>query len=165
MKRRLIVMRHAKSSWNSAGGPDHERPLNDRGRRDAPRVGAALVEGGWIPDLVLSSDSQRTRETFAGLSESFPSKVEARFLPSFYSDGFGAVQGELPRVSDEITCLLVLGHNPGWESLVEWLSGEDIVMKPATAALLGIDLDPEGWGGAIQPGLWKLENVISPREI
>ena len=165
MKRRLIVMRHAKSSWNSAGGPDHERPLNDRGRRDAPGVGAALVEGGWIPDLVLSSDSQRTRETFAGLSESFPSKVEARFLPSFYSDGFGAVQGELPRVSDEVTCLLVLGHNPGWESLVEWLSGEDIVMKTATAALLDTDLGTEGWGRANQPGLWKLKDVISPREI
>ena len=83
MTRRLIVMRHAESSWDSSMGSDHERTLNERGRKDAPRVGAALVQKGWIPELVLSSDAQRTSETFAGLSESFPGKVEARFLSSF----------------------------------------------------------------------------------
>ena len=163
MTRRLIVMRHAKSLWDSAACSDHERTLNDRGRKDAPRVGAALVERGWTPDLVLSSDSQRTRETFAGLSEAFPSKVEARFLPSFYQDGLGAVQAELPGVPEHVACLLVLGHNPDWEGLVEELSGEDIVMKTATAALLTMDL--EGWGGALQPGKWKLKDVICPREL
>ena len=163
MTRRLIVMRHAKSSWDSAARSDHDRVLSGRGRRDAPRVGAALVEGGWIPDLVLSSDSQRTRETFAGLSKAFPSKVEACFLPSFYHDGPGAVQAELPGVPEHVACLLVLGHNPGWESLVEWLSGEDIVMKTATAALLAMDLGD--WSESIQPGKWNLKGVIYPREL
>ena len=69
MHRRLIIMRHAKSSWTSGALSDHERPLNARGIRDAPRVGAALVKRGWLPQLVLSSDSERTRETFAGMSE------------------------------------------------------------------------------------------------
>ncbi len=162
MTRRLIVMRHAKSSWNSPGHSDHERPLNGRGRRDAPKIGAALVERGWTPELVLSSDAQRTRETFAGMSEFFPSAMEARYLPSFYHAGLGAAQGELPAVPDQVACLLVLGHNPGWEDLVDWLAGEDIVMKTANAALLSLDL--ESWSAALQPGKWKLEDVIRPRE-
>ena len=102
MTRRLIVMRHAKSSWNSPAHSDHERPLNGRGRRDAPKIGAALVERGWTPELVLSSDAQRTRETFAGMSEFFPSAVEARYLTSFYHAGLGAAQGELPAVPDQV---------------------------------------------------------------
>ena len=163
MTRRLIVMRHAKSLWDSAACSDHERTLNDRGRKDAPRVGAALVERGWTPDLVLSSDAQRTRETFAGLSEAFPGEVEVRFLPSFYQDGLRAAEAELSGVPEQVVCLLLLGHNPGWESLVEELSGVDIVMETATAALLAMDL--EGWGEAIQPGKWQLKDVIYPREL
>lgn len=163
MTRRLIVMRHAKSSWDSPGHSDNERPLNDRGRRDAPKVGAALEERGWLPELVLSSDSQRTRETFAGMNECFSSVVKARFLSSFYHAGLGAVQDELPVVPDEVACLLVLGHNPGWEDLVGWLTGEDIVMKTANAALLSLDL--ESWSAALQPGKWKLVNVVRPREL
>ncbi len=65
MTRRLIVMRHAKSSWKHAGLTDHQRPLNKRGRKDAPRVARALIERGWTPRRVLSSDAARTRETWA----------------------------------------------------------------------------------------------------
>ena len=60
MQRRLMVMRHAKSSWKSQVPTDHERPLNERGRRDAARVGKRLAELGWVPDFVVSSDSRRT---------------------------------------------------------------------------------------------------------
>jgi phosphohistidine phosphatase SixA len=73
------------------------------------------------------------------------------------------VQDELPVVPDEVACLLVLGHNPGWEDLVGWLTGEDIVMKTANAALLSLDL--ESWSAALQPGKWKLVDVVRPREL
>ncbi len=63
MTMRLIIMRHAKSDWNSGAASDHARPLNKRGRRDAPRVANRLGELGWQPDYVISSDSRRTRET------------------------------------------------------------------------------------------------------
>ncbi len=161
--RRLIVMRHAKSSWESSTPTDHARPLNPRGREDAPRVGAALVERGWVPDLVLSSDAKRTRETFAAMSEVFPGAVEARYLPSFYHDGPGAVQDELPGIPDWAGCLLLLGHNPGWESLVRLLSGEAVVMKTATAVLLSAG--QEKWSAGINPGGWTLEEVIYPRDL
>lgn len=163
MQRRLIVMRHAKSSWDNPSGIDHERPLNERGLRDAPRVGAALVELGWVPDLVLSSDAQRTRETMAGMREAFPDKVETTFLSSFYHMGPKAVQEVVPTVDEAVKCLLVLGHNPGWEDLVHSLSGELVMMKTATAALLTRDL--AGWKSAFESDSWKLEQVIGPREL
>ena len=59
MERRLIVMRHAKSSWKNESLRDHERPLNKRGRRDAPRIGEELASLGWVPQRVISSDATR----------------------------------------------------------------------------------------------------------
>ena len=100
--RRLIVMRHAKSSWSSGAQSDHQRPLNDRGRRDAPRVATALVDANWLPDLILSSDAQRTRETYDGMAVSFPGEISVQFLSSFYLAGLSLypsmldLQGSLP---------------------------------------------------------------------
>ena len=71
MRRRIIVMRHAKSSWKSGARDDHARPLNKRGRRDAPRIAARLAELGWVPERVISSDSERTRQTWARMEEAF----------------------------------------------------------------------------------------------
>jgi phosphohistidine phosphatase len=163
MKRRIIVMRHAKSSWSSGAKSDHERPLNARGQRDAPRVGAALCERGWLPELVLSSDSCRTRETFAGLGEAFPEEVPVVWLPSFYHAGPHEVEMEVPGLDDKIGTILVLGHNPGWEHLVHTLSGQDLIMKTATAALLSRELD--SWAKAFDGGRWKVEEVLYPREL
>ena len=68
MVRRLIVMRHAKSSWKDPNLDDHERPLNKRGRGDAPMVADAIFDRGWIPDLILVSSSKRTLQTLEGMS-------------------------------------------------------------------------------------------------
>ena len=82
--RRLILMRHAESPWEGVQLPDHQRPLGERGHQQATRTGSVLAARGWIPDIVLSSDATRTRETFAGLSQAFEKKVDVRFLSSFY---------------------------------------------------------------------------------
>lgn len=163
MQRRIIVMRHAKSSWNSPAPTDHERPLNGRGRRSAPKIGAALAERGWMPELVLSSDSQRTRETFDRLTEGLGCKPRAEFLRSFYGGGPGEVREALAAAPDHISCVLVLGHNPGWEFVVRALSGEHIIMKTATAVLLSRDC--ANWSHAFHQPPWTLEEVIYPREL
>ena len=163
MERRIIVMRHAKSSWNSPAHSDHERPLNKRGQRDAPRVGAALAERGWLPDLVLSSDSQRTRETVAGLAEGFTREPRVKFLRSFYGGGPSEVAGELVSAPQDQSSILVLGHNPGWEAVVHALCGKQIVMKTATAVLLS--RKTAGWHLAFDGTSWNFEGVIYPREL
>jgi len=83
MSKRLIIMRHAKSSWTSGAATDHQRPLNKRGRRDAPRIGARLQHLGWLPDLVIASDSERTRETWQRMKVEFPHSIEQRFSRTF----------------------------------------------------------------------------------
>src|SRR4029450_11617432 len=65
----LLVLRHAKSSWNDPALDDHERPLNKRGRRDAPRMGELVREYGLIPDIVISSDAVRARLTAEAVAE------------------------------------------------------------------------------------------------
>jgi phosphohistidine phosphatase len=163
MKRRLIEMRHAKSSWANSGMTDHERPLNDRGRRDAVRMGERLTKIGWCPDLVLSSDSNRTRETFSLMSDSFKG-VECQFRSDLYHAGVREVVSFVREIPSGPSTIMLLGHNPGWEHVVQHLSGEEVTMKTATAALLEIEADD--WNEAIRmAGGWKLLDVIYPREL
>ena len=164
MKRRLIVMRHAKSSWANSGLTDHQRPLNKRGKRDAPRVGIRIEERGWIPDLILSSDSQRTRETSIALTSTFSKPISVEYWREFYLAGISAVVPVVSQVDGDVSVLMILGHNPGWEHVVYHLAGVDVVMKTATAALL--ELDAVDWNQAIRSsGDWSLTEVIYPREL
>jgi phosphohistidine phosphatase len=161
---RLIVMRHAKSSWDNESLTDHQRPLNDRGRSDAPKVGTRLVELGWQPELVLSSDARRTRETFEALCRSFRGPVEGDFRRQLYQAGADDVISVVSAVSPHIRTVMLLGHNPGWEHVVQYLTGEPVAMKTATAALLQIDRDD--WQQAMHcPNQWELVDIIHPRDL
>lgn len=164
MDRRLIVMRHAKSSWSDPAATDHERPLNARGRRDAPRVAARLAELQWLPDWVLSSDSRRTQETLSHMLAELPPELPVFYTPVLYHAGIEAVQQEVTAVPDDVQTLMLLGHNPGWEEMASLLSGEDVILKTANAALLiG---KAENWQQAFRhTGTWKLWQVLRSREL
>jgi phosphohistidine phosphatase len=163
-RRRLIVMRHAKSSWSSPATTDHARPLNDRGRQDAPRVAARLVELNWHPEFILSSDAQRTRETAERMRGAWKREVPEEFTPLLFHAGYEGLADVISIVPDDVAALLVLGHNPGWQELVLTLSGASVEMKTATAALLlG---SGEHWSDALRNRRrWELVDVVYPREI
>ncbi|MCB9595871.1 MAG: histidine phosphatase family protein [Sandaracinaceae bacterium] len=161
--RRVVLMRHAKSSWKT-GASDHERPLNGRGRRDAPRIGAELAERGWVPDHVSSSDSERTRETFARMRDALGFEGDPDFRHDLYHAGIEAVRGVVGALPDSTRVVLVLGHNPGWEEALAWLTGRDEEMKTGSCALLRVDADT--WSDAMdRAAAWQLEALIHPREI
>ena len=164
MSRRLILMRHAKSSLSSAGSIDHARPLNKRGQRDAPRVAAHLKSLGWSPDLVISSDATRTRETYRYICNGLDCDVPVSFQPTLYLGGLKEIRDAAKDLSDDIRTLLLLGHNPGWEEAASSLSSGSVFMTTANAALLTV----EGltWSDAFDPEVdWKLVAVIRPREL
>lgn len=162
MQRRLVLMRHAKSSWANSLLSDHDRPLNDRGRREAPLTGARLVEAGWLPECVISSDSQRTRDTWDGLAEHLPGEVEPTFTGALYLSGPPAVRQALAGLADEIGTVMLLGHNPGFSMAVHWLAGVEVDLKTAHAALLTIDA-PD-WAAAAKAARgWTLVDVLTPR--
>lgn len=152
MPRRLIVMRHAKSSWKEAGLDDHDRPLNKRGFRDAPRMADAIHERAWSPDLILVSSSKRTLQTLSGMSHRF-GQATSQIRPGIYHATVHDLLLELEDMSQEGTTM-ILGHNPGSEILVNNLSGEWHSMPTATAVLL-----------AESRGNWVVQEVIRPKEI
>ena len=163
MSRRLIVMRHAKSSWANASISDHARPLNERGNEEAPRVAEQLVTLGWPPDFVLSSDAERTRQTLARMNAVWGNRIPVEYLRSFYLAGYAEVAAAAAVIPEDAQTVLLLGHNPGWEEVVEVLSGEFIVMKTAMAALLKGPALP--WPDAIRErGVWQLEQIVRGRD-
>ncbi|MDP6661499.1 MAG: histidine phosphatase family protein [Candidatus Thalassarchaeaceae archaeon] len=150
--RRLIVMRHAKSSWDHPELRDHDRPLNRRGQRDAPRMADALAERGWAPELILVSSATRTRETLEGMSRQF-GDVTTEVRPGIYHAGVHDLMLELQDMLEEGTTM-ILGHNPGSEMLVNHLSGQWHVMPTAAAVMLVASADG-----------WTVEEVLRPKEL
>lgn len=166
MNRRLIVMRHAKSSWSDSSLSDHERPLNDRGRREAPEVARRLIELDWVPEIIVSSDATRTRETWKRMKPVF---ADADHTPLFhktaelYLAGMDEAADALGELDDATRSVLLLGHNPGWEEVVAYLSGVSVTMTTANAVLL--EGSGETWQDALERGSWKIIEVIRPREL
>lgn len=158
--RRLILMRHAKSAWDTDVVSDHARPLNGRGRRDAPRMAAWLVEQGWAPDAVVSSDATRTRETWDRMAAHLPQTPAPTFSRDLYHAGMHDLRRAAGGWPEAWQTVLALGHNPGWEVAACFLSGRDLVMKTATCVLLKSTAD--SWSAALA-GPWELAALQSPR--
>lgn len=151
-------MRHAKSSWAHEGLSDHARPLDARGRRDAPRIAQDLASVGWAPDLALVSDAARTEETWAWMAEHLEI-TPFMLVPSLYHGSLGDIRAAvLARVVHHRT-VLVLGHNPGWEDALEALCGRRHVMKTAYAALLS---HRAPWSEALGRRDWRFRGMIGP---
>jgi len=149
---RIIIMRHAKSSWDFPNLSDHDRPLNKRGLRDAPRIADELVKREWNPDLILVSSSVRTKQTLESMSHQF-GDVTSIIKPEIYHASLQDLLIVLEEIIEEGTTM-ILGHNPGSEMLVKHLSDQWQIMPTASAALLS----KSGKN-------WKLHEIIRPKEI
>lgn len=159
----LSILRHAKSSWGDSSLDDHDRPLNKRGLRDAPRMGALIREQGLVPETVLSSTARRARDTALAVAAAAGFPDEVRFSRSLYGadpDAWLEALGELP---DTVGHALVVGHNPGLEELVNLLVGESHVMP--TAALAVVELPIESWRAVDPPPRGSLRALWRPREL
>jgi phosphohistidine phosphatase len=119
----LILMRHAKSAWHDPQQKDHDRPLNDRGRKAAPRMGAWLAEAGYRPDLVLCSTAQRARETLDLLKPALPGGTRIEHLRALYMAAPREMLAEIAKAPAESDMLMLVGHNPGMGSLASLLAG------------------------------------------
>ena len=160
----LYVLRHAKSSWKATDLPDHERPLSARGRRDAPRVGRWIASDGTVPGRILSSTAVRAQTTArlaaAEMADPMP---EVELQPALYGDGPDAYLAAIAELPDEVSCALVVGHNPDVESLVAALTGRSAGMP--TAALARIRLNIDAWStfhGPVPEGV--LESLRTPKD-
>src|SRR5688572_18148452 len=122
--KRLLILRHAKSSWADSSIDDWQRPLNERGLRDAPRAGAWLREHGIEPDIIITSDAVRARTTAQAVAKAAGYSGDIVSDPSLYHAKVDDLLHALNNVSDDAKAVLIVGHNPGLEELVRALSAE-----------------------------------------
>lgn len=162
MMRRLVLMRHAKSSWKHDGLGDHARPLNKRGQRSAPAVAARLAELGWVPDLVCSSDAARTRETWSLMAPVLPAPVQEIFTRALYLADLEELRRAAAAWPETAGTVLALGHNPGWEDALSLLSESPQTMTTGNAGLL--EIEAPTWSDALR-GPMRLVDVIRPRDL
>ena len=152
MRTRLIIMRHAKSSWSDASLDDHDRPLNKRGRRDAPRIAEELRNRDWIPDRIRVSSSKRTMETLE-LMETISQNSAIDVEPSLYHSNISTLLQAVEEVEEGKTTM-IMSHNPGSEILVHQLSNRLEVMPTAAAALFEKQQED-----------WILVDILHPKEL
>ena len=158
----LLLLRHAKSSWDSPADSDHERPLNPRGRKAAPRMGRLCRELGMLPDLMLSSDSARTMETVKLFTAACETEIETRFLPELYHASPSRLL-DVASSAGQARSLMLVAHNPGLEELVERLSGEH--QRFPTGSLAAFDLDIQKWNTTPAPTNSRLKGLWRPKEL
>ena len=164
--KRVILMRHAKSSWDNLDLSDHDRTLNERGRKSAVLIGNWLVENNYVPDQVICSTSVRCMETWAGLKNTMDLEVEPTFDRSLYHAHVSLLHEKLSGA--EADTILFLCHNPGVsafaEELLESRPKDRDLYKYPTAATTVIDFDIKDWSElSLQSG--KLEAFIIPRRL
>lgn len=163
----LILLRHAKSDWPD-GVADHERPLTERGRRDAPRTGAWLVAEGRVPERAAVSTAVRTRQTYALAAEAFGTEPETVFLDELYGASPGDMLEVIRATPESVGTLLVVSHNPGTQHLAAILADEshpDLVARvharyPTNTATV---LEFDGEWATLDPGGASIVAVESPR--
>ncbi len=165
MLRILIIARHAKAKRGLAYQNDFKRPLSSRGKRDALLMGESLKKQGLIPELVISSAAKRAKKTTkrAITAMAYPGNLVLK--RDLYLSGCKAYLKTIKALTDEITCVMLVGHNPDLEELVYELTGEDVMIP--TAGVVCIEVDLAHWKeiknarGRITGYLGRLANNVT----
>jgi phosphohistidine phosphatase len=167
VNRRLLLIRHAKSSWDDASLSDLDRPLVGRGRKAAVRIGSHLRNEGLRPDVVLCSPSRRTRETLDLLEFS---GAEVMYLDELYAASEDELLASTREVRDDAEVVAVVGHNPGIQDLSIELASDDAAagavrlrQKFPTCAVAIFDVD-SGWRDVAAARV-RLASFVVPKDL
>ena len=165
----LLILRHAKSAWDTDAPTDFERPLSKRGRRDAPRMGKFMMSKGLVPDYVVSSPAERARETVITVCEQLgigPERIH--WDDRIYHASTGALMNVLSEAPEDAGRVLIAGHNPGLEILLRTLSSGAVPLPNyyklmPTAALAHLEI-PVPWR-EIDGGVAKFLSLTKPKSL
>lgn len=149
----LTLLRHAKSSWNDEDLSDHDRPLNKRGRQDAPMMARRLMEQSVDPDLVLCSTALRARETLSLFTDICAmAEHQIHYVDGLYLASVGKLASLIAGSSRQASHLLLVGHNPGLEDLLMQVTSRNDLTMP-TCAMAQLRLASDGFNLAASPEL------------
>jgi phosphohistidine phosphatase len=166
--KQLLLLRHAKSSWEDSELADHDRPLAPRGRRAAKLIAKHLRRQGIAPELVLCSSAARTRETLELIAPALGDGVPVQIEDQLYAASEQALLERVRAVEDGIESLLLIGHNPGVQQLALLLarSGEEVAAlarKYPTAALATLEFN--GRWRELGERRAELTGFVTPKEL
>lgn len=163
----LLLMRHAKSSWKDSNIADIDRPLNKRGKRDAPLMGQLLIERELVPQDILCSTALRCRETaeavIGTISDSAGFSPEVEFLESLYMAEPPEFYSVVNSLNDHIERVMVIGHNPGLESFLQLLANR--IESLPTAVIAHIALPVQSWKELTTDTPCELVDIWRPKEV
>jgi phosphohistidine phosphatase len=166
---RLLLLRHAKSSWDDVSADDFDRPLNPRGRAAAPVMGSHIAAHGLAPEKILCSSARRTRETLAALLPHIDEDVDIRLTRELYFAGEDRMIDQIRAHGGNAATLLVIGHNPGIQDTALALVGDGdpavvagITEKFPTAGLAVIDFPATKWTD-LEPKTGRAVAFLRPR--
>jgi len=162
----LYLVRHAKSSWSHPGLRDHDRPLNERGLRDAPRMAQLLVEHQTaLPDLLVSSTAKRALSTAVYFAEAFGLEHDAiqqePRIYEAYPEDIVRILSELP---DSVKTVMLFGHNPTFTSVANIFAGDDLIENVPTCGVVKIVSTAEDWK-SFYDGNSRLTACFFPKEV
>jgi phosphohistidine phosphatase len=165
----LYLMRHAKSDWHSSTSSDFDRPLNQRGAKDAVRMGQWLQQQTVIPGLILSSPAERAKQTALAVVDALQMNAEQiQFNKDLYHADRATLLQVLHSVPEQTESVLLVAHNPGLDELAEWLAPEPPALtqsgKLMTTAAIAIFEIPGAWS-KLQRGTVALRQLVRPREL
>jgi phosphohistidine phosphatase len=165
IEKTILIMRHAKSSWDDSSLKDFDRPLNTRGRKDAPRMGRYLLSLGLVPDLIVSSSALRAKRTVELLSDAAGiDSGQIRWDRSLYDNGADAYIDAVRRSPQDVETVMVAGHNPTVEEVIARLSSGTIDRRVTTANIACFKSSAEQWGDISEKNaIFKW--LIGPKEI
>ena len=164
--RHIVVIRHAKSSWDDPSIADHDRPLSKRGRNALSRLRDHIEGLELRPDLVMCSSSRRTRETLAGIRAALGRRARVESDSSLYAASAERLVTELRRLDNQVATVVLIGHNPGVADLVDLLAADPATGRVAidtfpTAAVAVLSV--AGPWSALRPACAMLESFWAPR--
>lgn len=146
MQRRLVMIRHAKSSWGNPLQSDYERPLNPRGEHDAPLMGAWLKKTGIIPDLIISSTAKRAKQTAKKIAKALDyNDSDIRWYDKLYHCIPSVYEEVIYEVDDNIKTVFIVSHNPGITSFANQLSESFKTDNIPTCGIVGAEFDVTHW--------------------
>ncbi len=158
----LFLLRHAKSSWKQPEKNDHDRPLNKRGKKEAPKVGEYLKANDLVPDLILSSTARRAHDTAQAVAEESGFEGQIDLYQDLYLSDTACYLNILQCLPDTASRVLVVGHNPDLEALLTLLT--DVTEHMTTATLAEISLPITSWQELNEATDGRLQNLWTPRE-
>jgi len=163
MTKTLLILRHAKSSWKNEKLKDFDRPLKHRGEVAANLIGKVLTMTELVPQVILSSPAKRARQTAELVAEEAGFKGEIKFVDPFYMgepENYITALNELP---DEIERVMVVGHNPGLEALLQLLDGKVDALPTGSLAYLVLNI--KHWADLTKATAGDLISFWEPDEI